>query len=737
MSRRRRHSGTTIAAPPAPRRERWFGVPRFVALGLLASLVVLLAHVRVYQFLTDDSYISFRYARNLAHGFGLVFNPGYEHVEGYSNFLWVVLLAGLDKLGIVPERAANPLSIAMTVALWAVVVGFARRRVAAGREWLVLIPALGLALTRSVAVWSTSGLETRCFEVLVVAGVLRMIDELEAIDAGRAPRAIACWLLAGAALTRPDGMLIAGCAFLVGAAWTRVHHPARLIAFVRRQLPFAALVLGHLAFRRAYYHDWLPNTYYAKVGGHLWWASGFKYLTAFVIEYGVLWWIPLLAVPGLLVRGRRLPLLPLMVAAVVLPHVLYIVSIGGDHFEYRPFDVYFPFAFLLLQQGAARWLERGVRAPVLAGYLALVALGLTTLPWASHREFINYYRPGFPGAELKQDPAAASYLDPARDPILRLPGLRPLALLHRDLTRWMTFHFVAIRAEEHRMFLATSIDEGSKLRRLRDDGVLPADTYIAIDCVGAIPYISDFRTLDRLGLTDAHVAHSPMIREAMAHGKSATLDYGRARGVDLWSIDPVHLIQPVNSSRMMVAFKDGMVMNRPYYAVDVGDMGYLICQLPMGLAATRRRLNLNIMSFGDSTFIRTYLTQSRQAYTDSLIANPYNLRAARYLGYVLLLSDDYVAARYHYQVMTTSYPQLLEGFENLALCENMLGHEDAAMAAASHAMQMAQATGDTAAISRLQMRFESIHDARTRLASARTGLAGLQAAASAAVAPRR
>src|SRR5208282_4503087 len=40
----------------------------------------------------DDAYISYRYARNLAEGKGLVFNPG-EHVEAYSNFLYVLLTA--------------------------------------------------------------------------------------------------------------------------------------------------------------------------------------------------------------------------------------------------------------------------------------------------------------------------------------------------------------------------------------------------------------------------------------------------------------------------------------------------------------------------------------------------------------------------------------------------------------------------------------------------------------------
>ena len=48
----------------------------------------------VAWFLCDDAFISFRYARNLLEGHGLVFNPG-EYVEGYSNFLWVLELAAI------------------------------------------------------------------------------------------------------------------------------------------------------------------------------------------------------------------------------------------------------------------------------------------------------------------------------------------------------------------------------------------------------------------------------------------------------------------------------------------------------------------------------------------------------------------------------------------------------------------------------------------------------------------
>jgi hypothetical protein len=52
--------------------------------------------------LSDDAYISFRYAENLANGLGLVFNRG-ERVEGYSNFLWTVWTTLGMKLGVGPE----------------------------------------------------------------------------------------------------------------------------------------------------------------------------------------------------------------------------------------------------------------------------------------------------------------------------------------------------------------------------------------------------------------------------------------------------------------------------------------------------------------------------------------------------------------------------------------------------------------------------------------------------------
>lgn len=86
---------------------------------LLLGLAVLIAAGAQFLFLdwtSDDAYISFRYAENLSGGRGLVFNAG-EKVEGYSNFLWVVLLAAGNFLGLAPVWTAKALGFLSVVYL--------------------------------------------------------------------------------------------------------------------------------------------------------------------------------------------------------------------------------------------------------------------------------------------------------------------------------------------------------------------------------------------------------------------------------------------------------------------------------------------------------------------------------------------------------------------------------------------------------------------------------------------
>ncbi|MDB4285450.1 hypothetical protein N9903_00915, partial [bacterium] len=195
------------------------GVTVFVLAAV--SLAALLFHACEYLFLTDDAYISFRYARNLADGHGLVFNPGHERVEGYTNFLWVLLLSGFSAAGVPLEKAAHLLSLTATVGLWSLVLWFGwRLHGRSGRVLPVVAPLFLLAGTRSVAVWSTSGLETRFFTLLVVAGVLRLLVESEDLARTDSSYPLAALLFALASLTRPEAYLFCISAYAVVIVYT-------------------------------------------------------------------------------------------------------------------------------------------------------------------------------------------------------------------------------------------------------------------------------------------------------------------------------------------------------------------------------------------------------------------------------------------------------------------------------------------------------------------------------------
>jgi hypothetical protein len=300
-----------------------------IGAGLAAALALLLIHIRTYWFLTDDAFISFRYARNLHDGYGLVFNPGFERVEGYTDFLWVLLLAAVQGLtGLAPHKTANWLSASAGVLVWMVVLGCCARRLR-GRHapgWL-LLPAFWLALNRSFAVWCTSGLETKLFELLVVGGIVLLIDGL---DGGPLRWTLAALLLSLAALTRPDGILIGTCALAAAAlcAWWVRRLDLRGAAAVMSL--FGIVVAAHFAFRWIYYGDLLPNTYYVKIDGESWWDMGSLYLRAFLLEYGAAVWLPLVLLAAFAASRQHRGTAAVVIGAVVLPHAIYVAYCGGS-----------------------------------------------------------------------------------------------------------------------------------------------------------------------------------------------------------------------------------------------------------------------------------------------------------------------------------------------------------------------------------------------------------------------
>src|SRR5690606_5961717 len=135
---------------------------RWLLLGVAA--VVLVAHSLVYNFITDDAYISFVYARNLAEHGELVFNLG-QYVEGYTNCLWTALLGLGMVVGIPPELSAKVLAAAFAIVTLLVTCKTVERALGRTSPWGAL-PALLLATSSGYACWTSGGLETQLFTML-------------------------------------------------------------------------------------------------------------------------------------------------------------------------------------------------------------------------------------------------------------------------------------------------------------------------------------------------------------------------------------------------------------------------------------------------------------------------------------------------------------------------------------------------------------------------------------------
>jgi hypothetical protein len=297
--------------------------------GLLVLGIAVAVMIVIPPFIEDDAYISFRYARNLVTGHGLTYNIG-ERVEGYTNFLWVMLMTVPHKMGIDVSRFAHLFgSLLFIILLLAVRMAQIRLGMATGVvSWVALTL---LATNKDLVMACRSGLETGLFVVLVTLGT---VQSLSSVTTTR--RLAAGGLIFGfAAMTRPEGVLFFGICFLL-----HCHHVITTRGDHRTILGFAAgfllLFVPYCLWRFSYFGALLPNTYYAKVGHEVHhfsagWVylirglSGDQMMTFILVPFALL-----LRDPPRWIRG---------VLVLSACYLLYVISVGGDYMEYNRFIV--------------------------------------------------------------------------------------------------------------------------------------------------------------------------------------------------------------------------------------------------------------------------------------------------------------------------------------------------------------------------------------------------------------
>jgi hypothetical protein len=234
-----------------------------------SALYVFVIDGQRYWAVSDDIYISACYARSIAHGQGAVWYPGTPPVEGFSNPLWTLLLALVQRLPLFREEYLGLFVLLLQIVLLAasslLSFGVLRRLLALSgaqpeltrlRLAFVLVLSLGWS---TLAYWQAEGFE---LGLVLVFGLWALKLALE--PRAGAGRPFAIGLCCGLCLwTRMDGVLACLPALLLLALG-----PGRAL----KQLGWCALgavplAAALFAARHAVFGEWLPNTYWLKLTG--------------------------------------------------------------------------------------------------------------------------------------------------------------------------------------------------------------------------------------------------------------------------------------------------------------------------------------------------------------------------------------------------------------------------------------------------------------------------------------
>jgi hypothetical protein len=415
---------------------------------------------RTYYVLFDDAMISMRYAYNLAHGMGLVWNPG-EYVEGFTNPLWVGYMALFHLFPIPASQISLYIQLSGLVFL-AINLFFVRKVVEQFTDDLfVMLAAVALtAFYGPLNTWGLLGMEVSLLALILTAALWLTL---------RRSSRFSPWtyvLLAASTLIRTDMVIpyiiFFGVLFIAQPQYRKQHVAWSLSLFV-------LFIGGQTLARYLYYGDVLPNTYYLKLTG---WPLSLRLMRG---AYALVWfayysnWAFMLLPFSLLLFRRDWKVILLFM--VTLGQIAYSVYVGGDAWESHG--------------GANRYI-----AIVMPIFFVLFA-------WAMH-ELLS---------------RAAASLGPVRGALI---GLRlvyvfifALAMLNfnlllgdwKSIERWQfnrKLDYVA--GNERNVRTALALQEATK-----------PGTSIAVVGAGSIPYLlPDRYMIDIMGKTDPVIAHGPI-----------------------------------------------------------------------------------------------------------------------------------------------------------------------------------------------------------------------------------
>lgn len=286
---------------------------------LFILLIFVFPQFYIWEHISDDSYISFRYAERLLNGQGLTFNDN-ERVEGFSNPLWLFLISTFSF--IFNFDIAIVARILGLLSLFGVIfLSFLSARTLLGSHLgnrLFFFTSIILFFTPGFHVYSTSGLEVP-FLALLLSNILYF-----SISEKKEHLYIASTIIGAVAITRPEGLLY-------GLIWLIVIHkfePRKFSKILIRVLLVVAPFFIYTIFRVVYFERLLPNTAYAKPSGTYSYIHGFEESTIYLIVLSLPLIIILLSFNFSHAKTNKKLLYT--VTGFLLSNLIFVFYAGGD-----------------------------------------------------------------------------------------------------------------------------------------------------------------------------------------------------------------------------------------------------------------------------------------------------------------------------------------------------------------------------------------------------------------------
>ncbi len=298
---------------------------------------------------TDDANILLEYSRNFSSGHGIVYNIGGERVEGYSCFLFFLIVSLISLFTASPEIPVflvNLMLVFFSIMMIAHSLKIIYKK-AQLPEYLIYISCWALLtfvlLNPFYISWSTVSLmDTALYSFMIILMFYFLVRSLyNTISSSSQPKLLSV-IIVLLILTRPEGMLWSLLAIVMYSI-NQLHKIEWTLILRKMSMPLITWVSAIIlitSFRLIYFGYPVPNTFYTKVSSSLiTFTDGYEYLLGFIQDYSPFFLLPVMVLIVVMMFSKTVKQndehikLFFTTTVIILTALLIPVLEGGDHFK--------------------------------------------------------------------------------------------------------------------------------------------------------------------------------------------------------------------------------------------------------------------------------------------------------------------------------------------------------------------------------------------------------------------